>query len=120
MKYEVKKVDIWSLAKFLAMWGIVVGLIIGILTAIVFLAIPSSYTGYGTISWTGFMPNMAAVGTLAVVVYPIVMAICGLIGGLVTGVIYNFVAGWVGGIQVELTEGTVMVPESQARKTPRK
>lgn len=116
MKYELKRIDIWSLAKFMAVWGIVVGLIVGIITALLFMAIPVSYTGYGTINWTGIMPNFGAIGLIAIIVYPIVMAVCGLIGGLITGAIYNFVAGWVGGVQVELTEGTVMVPASQARK----
>ena len=116
MKYELKKIDIWSLAKFMAVWGIVVGFIVGVLIAIAFMAIPSSFTGYGTISWSGFMPNFAALGVIAIVVYPIMMAIAGLIGGIITGALYNCVAGWAGGVQVELVEGTVMVPASQANR----
>ena len=37
-----------------------------------------------------------------VIVLPLMYAFFGFIGGLLSGFIYNLVAGWVGGIEIEL------------------
>ncbi len=116
-KYEIKRLDVWSLTKFMAVWGLVIGFIIGLVSAILLsLFNPLIYVGVNDI---GSLPvDIAGLGTFTaavlIIVYPIISGIIGLVAGVITGLLYNFVAALVGGIQVQLTEGTVPVPDSQA------
>ena len=115
-KYEIKSLDVWSLTKFMAVWGLVLGFIIGLISAIMLsLFSPLVYVGAQEI---GSLPvDIAGFGTFAaavlIIVYPIISGVIGLVAGVITGLLYNFVAALVGGIQVQLAEGTVPVPESQ-------
>jgi hypothetical protein len=43
-------------------------------------------------------------GIAAVFIFPVMYGLLGLIGGLISAFLYNVVAGWVGGIEVELEE----------------
>jgi hypothetical protein len=49
-----------------------------------------------------FAPDEAGVGIGLAVAIPIIYGIIGFIGTLIAAAIYNLVAGWVGGIEVEL------------------
>jgi len=48
------------------------------------------------------MPGVEAFGVLSIVIFPIIFAICGFIGGAITALLYNLFAGKIGGVQVEL------------------
>ena len=49
------------------------------------------------------MPFMGAIGLFAIIVCPIVWGILGGIGAVISAFIYNLAAGWVGGVEVEIT-----------------
>ncbi|MBU7014642.1 MAG: hypothetical protein HXS52_13980 [Theionarchaea archaeon] len=96
---EIKKVDILSFAKIEGAMGAVIGFIAGLIMAVVGLA------AFGFADMAGaVMPRGASAffGVAAIIVLPIVYAILGFIGGLIMAFIYNVVAGWIGGIKVEL------------------
>ena len=46
--------------------------------------------------------GLMAFGAGAVVMFPIIYAVIGFIGGIIGAAIYNLVAKWVGGIEVEV------------------
>jgi hypothetical protein len=52
---------------------------------------------------SGYVPNY---GFLGIVLFPIIYGvgafIAGFIEGLIIGAIYNLVAGWIGGVEVQL------------------
>jgi hypothetical protein len=48
------------------------------------------------------MPFMGRVGVFAVIVCPIVYGIMGGIAATIGAAIYNLVAGWVGGLEVDI------------------
>ena len=48
-------------------------------------------------AWLG-----AFFGVGSIILFPIVYGIMGFIGGLITAVLYNLLAGFVGGIEMEL------------------
>lgn len=48
------------------------------------------------------MLGVGALGLLAVIIYPLFLGVVGLIGGLLTAIIYNVVVGWVGGVEIEV------------------
>jgi len=77
---EIKSVDVISLAKIKAIFGIVVGLICGIVFAII----------GGGIGFAKGLPGVEVFGILLIVMFPIILAICGLIGGAITALLYNF------------------------------
>jgi uncharacterized membrane protein (DUF485 family) len=91
---EVKSVDVISLAKIKAIFGIVVGLICGIVFAII----------GGGIGFAKGLPGVEVFGILSIVMFPITLAICGLIGGAIIALLYNFFADRMGGIQVNLVQ----------------
>ncbi|HYE94945.1 MAG TPA: hypothetical protein VD962_01950 [Rubricoccaceae bacterium] len=55
----------------------------------------SGYGDAGSAAFTGF-------GIASIIVFPIMFAIGGFIGGLLYAFLYNLVAGWVGGIEVDV------------------
>lgn len=44
----------------------------------------------------------AAMGAMAIVIFPIVYGAIGFIVGAITALLYNLVAGWTGGIEITL------------------
>jgi hypothetical protein len=43
-------------------------------------------------------------GTMFALAMPILYAVFGVVGGAIGAVVYNLVAGWVGGIEIELDQ----------------
>lgn len=89
---EIKSIDIMSWAKIHALFGIVFGLFYGIMFAVMGAAVGASRG----------MPGVEAFGVLSIVIFPIIFAICGFIGGAIMALLYNLFAGKLGGVQVEL------------------
>ncbi len=112
MKYELKRIDLWSAIKISfvvhAIIGLLVGLLIGLAFSLFFafvgqLAssndIDASLTAFGPLG--GFL-----VGIFYAVFIAVVNGV--IITGLVA-ILYNIVAGWVGGLKFE-AEPTAMEP----------
>jgi hypothetical protein len=89
---EIRSIDMMSLAKMKAFFGIIFGLVYGIMIAFVFGAAGLSKGATG----------LEVFGVLAIVIFPIVFAIMAFIMGAIVAVIYNFLAGKFGGVEVEL------------------
>ncbi len=91
---EMKKFDVMSVAKILAVLGAIIGFIFGLLAA----AGTSAIAGM-----LSMIPGAAGmVGGIAIymiVVMPIMMAIQGFIGGAIVAFLYNIVADKIGGIE---------------------
>jgi len=93
----IKKIDPFTVGKvFGVMYGIL-GLLFG--------AIFSCISLIGGAAASDVMGD-AAVGILfgvgAIITMPILYAVMGFIVGIISSVIYNLVAGWIGGIEMEL------------------
>ncbi len=93
---EVKKIGVFSLAKIEAVMGAVIGFIAGIIWAIIGTAF-IGFAGPGMPFGSGLLFGIAAI-----VLLPILYALIGFIGGALVAFIYNIVAGWIGGIEIEL------------------
>lgn len=96
---EIKSVGILSVAKFSAAQGAVIGLVYGVFAALFALAA------------AGGMPNRGAFalgfGAAAIVIAPLIFLVVGFIGGIISAIVYNLVAGMVGGIELELRRAQV-------------
>ena len=92
----VKKFVILSVAKISALLYAIFGLIAGLFVAL-FYALGSVFAG-------DFGPLGFELGFFSIIVFPIAYGVLGFIGGIVGAALYNLVAHWVGGIQVELEQ----------------
>ncbi len=91
-KKEIKKIGVLSLAKIYAVITAIFGLIIGIIYAVVGTA--ASVSGEAGV--------LAALGIGSIIVMPIVYGIIGFISGAIGAWLYNLVANWIGGIELDL------------------
>jgi hypothetical protein len=100
---EIKKVDPTSLGKVLGVLYALLGFIIGLF----FAAFGSIFSGLmnsvgGDEASTSTFSTLFGVGSI--IFFPIFYGIIGLIGGVLMGFLYNLVAGWVGGVKMEVGE----------------
>ena len=89
----LKRIGVMSFAKLQAVVGLIVGLIYGIIVGLIFA--PFAFLGGGQ----GAL--LAELGILSIVVFPVFFAFLGFVGGAVGAFLYNLVAGWIGGIEIE-------------------
>ncbi|RLG55961.1 MAG: hypothetical protein DRN99_01060 [Thermoproteota archaeon] len=117
-RYEIKSVGVASVFKVALLIGIILGLILGVIYAVVFgttvrmLPIPGMPTRYPGIRGGVVAAMMVVMGLLM-----------GLIGGVVSAIIlaieaaiYNFIAGRIGGVEVELAKAVAAVRYVEAEK----
>ena len=89
----IDSVDALSVAKIQGVIAAALGLIVGVIYAVILSAMP-----YG-----GMMGSGAQFGILSIVIFPIMYAIVGFLGGGIAAFIYNIVAKNIGGIKIELS-----------------
>ena len=92
---EITRMDVLSVGKIYAVTLAIIGFIAGIIVAAV-----------GTTVGTFHRPGMfgAGFGIASIIILPVIYAIIGFITGIIGAALYNLVARWVGGIQIELKE----------------
>jgi len=91
---EVKRIGVMSAAKLMALAGVLFGLIVGVLIAVFSSAIPGAAEVPG-----GFIYGL---GLLSIIIFPIFYGVIYFISGALGALIYNLLAGWIGGIKIEL------------------
>lgn len=98
---ELKRLNPMSVAKLQGLLGVIGGLIVGILVAIFTSIAGSALQQAGGQGGSG-LAFLGGVG--AIVGMPIMYGVVGFIGGLIGAWLYNLVAKWVGGIEIELVQ----------------
>lgn len=89
MAQQIKRFNIGQSAKFLAVLYLLFGLLF-----VPFFLLASVFSPEGT---GGF-------GMMFAIAMPVMYAVMGVIGGAIGAALYNLVAGWVGGIEVEIAD----------------
>jgi hypothetical protein len=97
----IRHIGVGSLARILAALYALWGFIFGLIVALIALggAGMASATAASDHPWPGWAGGLFGVG--AVIFLPICYGVFGAIGGAITAVMYNAVAGMVGGLSVE-------------------
>lgn len=95
MRHEIRRIEPLRLAN-------VLGLVYGIFTLVAAILFAAFHAWMPMGAMAGHRPHPGLL-RVALVFYPIVGAAWGWLGGLVGAALYNLVARWIGGIQVELT-----------------
>ncbi len=87
-----------NVVQFALMYGVicaVFGVIVGIIVALAAMVVP-----------TASAMGVPSIGPLAIVLFPIIYAIVlfiyGFVAGLIIAALYNLVAGWIGGVEIQL------------------
>ncbi len=95
----VKRVGVWSVARIYGALLAAMGLLFGLLIALVSLA----GAGFMSQAEMSGAPNWIApmFGVGAIVVLPICYGLMGIVVGAITAVLYNIFAGIVGGVILE-------------------
>lgn len=93
-KIKIKKIGILSLAKISALLYAIMGLIVG-----VFMALISLIGAAFSQSTTGMFGMLFGVG--AIILLPIFYGAMGFVMGVVTAWLYNIIANWIGGLELE-------------------
>jgi len=83
----IKRIDPFSFAKIAGVAYALIGLIMALLVALLGSAIGG-----------GIMGNF---GIAAIIIFPILYGVIGFIATAICAVIYNVVAGWVGGVKLD-------------------
>ncbi|MBU1136648.1 MAG: hypothetical protein ABIG37_00145 [Nanoarchaeota archaeon] len=92
---ELKKIGVLSLGKIAGLFGVVYGLVSGILMSILYSQaknIPEVMQEIGYFSTIGYW---------AVLLLPLINGIGYFIGGIITAFVYNIIARKVGGVKIE-------------------
>ena len=97
---EIKKIGVFSLAKIEAVLGAVIGFTVGLIWAIIALAVG----GFSRMAGSPMRTGGLGLGVAAIALLPILYAVIGFVGGALVAFLYNVIAGWIGGIEVELEE----------------
>ena len=95
---EIKRIDPMSYAKIT---GIVMAAI-GLLMAFFFLLFGGLFASMSSGTSSGF--GMAGAGIASIIIFPIMYGILGFISGLVGAIIYNAVAGTIGGVKIQFED----------------
>jgi len=93
----IRRVDALSVGKVLGCLYFLIGLIAGGLVSL-FALLGAAAAG----PRRGGSVEQLIFGVGAVIIIPVVYGVIGLIGGLISGALYNVVASVVGGIEIEL------------------
>ena len=93
----LKRVGVMSVAKIFAVLSAIVGLIEGIVLAGVGSMMGDMLSGTPVAS-------LGVFGYTAIIMFPITGAISGFIGGAIGALLYNIVAGKIGGIEMDLVQ----------------
>jgi hypothetical protein len=96
---EIKRIDPGSLAKIAALFGVIWGLLMGVLFLILRTA-AVEFTGRVFLGFEKVFPIV--VGVAAIVLLPILYGITGYIGGYIVAYIYNFIVEKFGGVKIDL------------------
>ena len=92
---EIKKINVLSVLKVSALFGVLMGIIVGIYMALIF---PSIIVANPTLAEAG-VSSSATMG--AILVGAIVQAVMVIVMATLGVLLYNLFASWVGGIKVE-------------------
>jgi hypothetical protein len=96
---KIKRVGILSLAKFQAVMMGAVGLVIGLMAYLVQALLLG-----GTPAEAPEAQLAAAFGPMAIILFPVAYGIMGFIVGAVGAALYNLIAKWLGGIEIEIKD----------------
>src|SRR5690242_16580420 len=100
MSQQLKSVGAVSCAKVSAVVYGILGLLLGIVFSVVFTV--AGFAGNSSEVSNRMGPLGFLLGASSIIFFPILYAMIGAIGGLIAAALYNVVAKYTGGIEIEI------------------
>jgi hypothetical protein len=94
---RIKRIGVLSLGKIFGILYALMGLIFGAIITLVSLFAAVAFSKYQAMGLGGLF-----FGIGSVIVLPIFYGVMGCVSGVITAFLYNLVASWVGGVEVEV------------------
>ena len=100
----IKRFGVWSVAKMNAILWFIFGLIIGVIYGLFFIFFGAAMSSLAPDADAAAMGGVSSVvtGVIIMVAMPMFYGMTGLIAGAIGALIYNLLAGVIGGIKFEL------------------
>jgi len=100
----IKRFGVWSVAKINAVLWFIFGLIIGVIYGLFFILFGAAMSSLAPERDAAAMGGISSVvtGLIIMVAMPIFYGVTGLIAGAIGALVYNLLAGVIGGIKFEL------------------
>ena len=103
MRYEIKRIDIWSIVKIVFLLSLLGGFIIGVFYAVIIGFISSMSSTMGGDGFTDALGVFGGVALIFIVIFcTIFFAVLYTVLAAISAVLYNFFSRWAGGITLEL------------------
>jgi hypothetical protein len=103
MRYEIKRIDIWSIVKIVFLLSLLGGFIIGVFYAAIIGFISSMSSTMGGDSFTDALGVLGGVALIFIVVFcTIFFAVFYTVLAAIGAALYNLFSRWAGGITLEL------------------
>jgi len=102
----IRRFGVFSVAKIQGLLMFIFGLIIGVIYGLIFIVLGASMMAFsprGDAAAGGIGP--VAMGIIMMITIPIFYGVLGFIGGAIGALVYNALAGIIGGVKFDL-EGT--------------
>jgi len=98
----IRRFGVLSVAKMQSLVGFVVGLILGVIYGLAFIALGATMSSLGgRDAAAGGVPSII-MGIVFMIAIPILYTVIGFIGGAIVALVYNIAAGMIGGVKFEL------------------
>jgi len=100
----IKRFGVWSVAKINAVLWFIFGLIVGVIYGLFFMLFGAAMSSLAPERDAAAMGGISSVvtGLIIMVAMPMFYGITGLIAGAIGALVYNLLAGVIGGIKFEL------------------
>ena len=105
----IRRVDPVSCAKLMGVCYALMGLLIGAFFSLLFAGLGSAMGATEGMEASGLVGVIFGAG--AIVALPIMYGIMGFVGGTIGALVYNAVAGWIGGVQIDIEPQAVRAVE---------
>jgi len=103
MRYELRRIEIWPVAKIVFILSLFLGVFIGILYGGVFALIAAISPTEEFMLEGGAMP-LGGLVIIVIIAFSIFIPILYTVFSVIFVVLYNLIAGWVGGFRVEFKQ----------------
>jgi hypothetical protein len=101
-KLRIRKLGILSVAKLYAVMALILSLLISIPYGLIIMIFGVAMLGQGGDAGRIGGAGGIVIGLLVMIGLPIVYSLCAFVGGAIGAVVYNLLAGMVGGIEIEV------------------
>ncbi|MBN1997806.1 DUF3566 domain-containing protein [candidate division KSB1 bacterium] len=104
MQHEIKRFNLWSVVKIVFIISLLVGFVFSLIYAGLLQMMTLLTSNFGGEDFVHMMPTGASMFFIVVVFFTIAFAVFYTIFAAFAVVLYNIIAGWAGGIVVELDQ----------------